>query len=301
MTGYGAGSCSTPLGEILVEVKSLNNRFLDLNMKIPRELNSAEMKLRDEVKRRLRRGKVDVYVRWTPSPTAPPLYEINANLLRHYAKQIASVFSDNEQSSATTADLSALLQLPGVVTPAGAAGEEGELPAAAKEALGKALTALEEVRGHEGQELAAAIEAHLTTLEQHRQEVERVKDDLLADYRDRLKDRIEVLGKTLDASLDPVRVETEIMFFADKSDITEELVRLDAHLKAFRKMLREPTPAKPGSANESMGKPMDFLVQELLREANTIGNKARGVSVAQRIVLMKSEIEKIREQVQNLE
>lgn len=294
MTGFGASSSSSSLGEISVEVKSLNNRFLDVSVRSPRELFSTELKIRDLVKRMLRRGKVDVYVRFTPAAGAEALFEIDRNLLRHYADSLTAALKDSESFSGVKPDPTALLQLPGVVNPTPAARDDGPLSELVLHTLGKALEALDQSRRAEGAELGAVMSNHLDNLLKHRADVESVKDELLQEYRTRLKERIEVLGKTLEATLDPVRVETEIMFYADKSDITEELVRLDAHLKAFAKMLES-------DSGEPVGKPMDFLVQELLRETNTIGNKARGVAVASRIVQMKSEIEKVREQVQNLE
>jgi len=294
MTGFGTGSSASPeLGEVAVEVRSVNNRFLDFSVRLPRELNFLEPRIREDVKKRLRRGKVDMYIRYVPGAEAQALYNVNAAALRHYVGQITAALG-GMHSVEDRLDLGSLLQLPGVVTPAAAAAEDGPLTHIVVAAMNQALNALEDARQTEGRDLALAIEGHLDALAGLREQVEQVKDELLADYRNRLKERIEVLGKTLEATLDPVRVETEIMFFADKSDITEELVRLDAHLKNFRQILRR-------ESGEPVGKNLDFLVQELLRETNTIGNKARGVAVASCIVLMKSEIEKIREQVQNLE
>lgn len=295
MTGFGSAVTSDPaFGEISIDVKSVNNRFLDFSVRLPRELNAMEPKIRDEVKRRLRRGKVDMFVRFVPAEGAQALYNINPTALRHYAAQVKAALAGIDSAGADNIDLGALLQLPGVVSPATVAVEDGPLTQLVITAVHEAVNALEQARQTEGRELANAINEHLGNLAAFRAEVERLKDELLDEYRKRLKDRIEVLGKTLDAAMDPVRVETEIMFFADKSDITEELVRLDAHLKSFRVMVNR-------DSGEPVGKSMDFLVQELLRETNTIGNKARGVAVASRLVLMKSEIEKIREQVQNLE
>lgn len=295
MTGFGSATASSAeLGEVSVEIRSLNNRFLDFSVRLPRELNSIEPRIREDIKKKLRRGKVDMFVRFAPAPEAQTLYEINAAALRHYASQVSTALADMTTVNAEALDLGALLQLPGVVTPGLMASEDGPLNRLVLDAVYQALIALESARKTEGRDLVQAIMDHLDNLRTLRTEVEQVKDELLGDYRQRLKERIEVLGKTLEASLDPVRVETEIMFFADKSDITEELVRLDAHLKSFRSMLER-------DSGEPVGKSMDFLVQELLRETNTIGNKARGVAVASKIVLMKSEIEKIREQVQNLE
>lgn len=295
MTGFGSAVENDPaLGEISVEVRSLNNRFLDFSVRLPRELNALEPRIREDVKKRLRRGKVDMYIRYAPAPEAQALYNINGAALRHYASQVSIALSDMHTIDTEQLDLGALLQLPGVVAPGPVAAEDGPLTQLVARAVDSALQALEQARAAEGRDLTAAILQHLEILMTLRAVVEQVKDELLADYRNRLKERIEVLGKTLEATLDPIRVETEIMFFADKSDITEELVRLDAHLKSFRTMVQRDT-------GEPVGKSMDFLVQELLRETNTIGNKARGVAVASNIVLMKSEIEKIREQVQNLE
>lgn len=295
MTGFGsATTSSSEIGEVTVEVKSLNNRFLDVNMKLPRELSSAEIQVREEVKRHLRRGKVDMYVRWTAAQGAQALYEINKPLLQHYALQLEEALHSIGGGEGRI-DLNALLALPGVVVPTASAIEGGALLSTAMAAVSGALQALNDSRFHEGQQLVSAISGHLDVLEQLREQVATAKDQLLDDYRSRVRERMEALAKATDVTIDPNRLETELVLYADKSEITEELVRLTAHLKTFRKTLAAPPAAEP------VGKSLDFLVQELLREANTIGNKARGVAVAQLIVQMKSEIEKIREQVQNLE
>jgi uncharacterized protein (TIGR00255 family) len=295
MTGFGSTVVSDPaLGEISVEIRSLNNRFLDFSVRLPRELNSAEARLRDEVKKRLRRGKVDMFVRYVPAAGAQVLYDINAHALQHYARQLADAAPMLPGGASAGLDMNALLQLPGVVTPGAVVSEDGPLVQLLLTAVSQVLDLLEQARKTEGNALARAISGHLDKLSVIRGEIEQVKDELLEHYRQRLKDRMEVLGNTFEVAMDPARIETEIMLYADKSDITEELVRLDAHFVSFRKLLE-------ASSGEAVGKSMDFLVQELLRETNTIGNKARGVTVASKIVQMKSEIEKIREQVQNLE
>lgn len=295
MTGFGSAVVSdSSIGEIAIEVRSLNNRFLDFSVRLPREINSAEAKIRDAVKRRLRRGKVDMFVRYVPATGAQSLYDINANALQHYSRQLADAAPFLPQSMTDSLEINALLQLPGVVTPSPVASEDGPLVQLVLQGVNEVLDLLEKARQNEGAALAEAIRGHLACLTELRGGIGQVKDELLEQYRQRLKDRMEVLGKTVEVALDPARIETEIMLFADKSDVTEELVRLDAHFVSFGKLLERGT-------NEPVGKAMDFLVQELLRETNTIGNKARGVAVASKIVAMKSEIEKIREQVQNLE
>lgn len=292
MTGFGSAVASNAAGEFSAEVKSLNNRFLDLSVKTPRELNFMELPLRDEVKKRVRRGKVDLYLRWTPAPDAQPLYEINHAMLRTYAGQAREAITG--LSTGETLDLGSLLQLPGVVNPTHAATEDGALAAGAISAVRQALDALDKSRSAEGAALVAAISGHLEVLATIRTETIPAKEEILEEHKARLRERVATLEKSLDTKLDPARLEIEIVMFADKSDITEELVRLESHITAFRKLLASKT-------GEPVGKPMDFLVQELLREATTIGNKARGASISSLMVGMKSEIEKIREQALNIE
>ncbi|MBX7246702.1 MAG: YicC family protein [Candidatus Sumerlaeaceae bacterium] len=289
MTGYGSAVLAGAHGEFMVEVKSLNNRFLDLNVRMPKELAFLELALREEVKRAIRRGKVDLFVRWTPAPGAPPPSEINAPLLRHYAGQLRDALGELAPQAAA-----GLLNLPGVVVASTAAAGtedfERMLISAAREALG----ALDTSRASEGRELAGAIEGHLDTLKNFRDEAAAAKDELQEAYAARLRERIEELVTKQGLSPDSSRLETEIALAADRADVTEELVRLDAHITSFRKLCRSDSP-------EPIGKTMDFLSQELLREVNTLGNKVRGLSITSRVVEMKSEIEKIKEQIQNLE
>ncbi len=224
------------------------------------------------------------------------LYEINAPLLRHYARQVHDALADESSPGGAPAafDVGALLALPGVVVPARAAAEDGPLTEGSMEAVGRALDALDRARATEGAALAAAISSSLDAVASMTAEISAAKDQLLEEYRTRLLERLLTLQRTAAPGLDPARAETEAVMYAEKSDITEELVRLEAHIAACRKLI---APDNPDPA----GKSLDFLVQELLREANTIGNKARGVAVSNRIVAVKGEIEKIREQVQNLE
>lgn len=299
MTGFGTASVSTSVGEIMVEVKSLNNRFLDLTAKLPRELAATELRLREEVRQQVRRGKIELYVRWTPAAGAQPLFEINTSLLRAYAEQVRQAFSWQPDGGDATPSLpltdpGPLLGLPGVVIPTRAAAEDGPLSEGAIEATRQALEALNQSRAREGTALAAAISTSVDTIEQLRLEVGASKDQLLEEYRTRLIERLQVLQRTVNPAIDPGRAEAEAVLYAEKSDITEELVRLDAHLAACRRLL------EPGHP-EPAGKALDFLVQELLREANTVGNKARGIAMSSHVVAIKGEIEKIREQVQNLE
>ncbi len=291
MTGYGAAVVACDMGEFAVEVKTVNNRFLDLNLRLPREMGFLEMDLRDEVKRGIRRGKVDLFLRWTASPGAPALYEINQPLLRHYAGEARAALDLKPDAPV---DLGALLQLPGTVNPTRATTDDTTLADTARAAVREAIGALDRARTAEGAALVTAIVGLLDEIAAMRAEMAGLKESLVEEHAQRLRERVAQIEKQAGVPLDAGRVEAEVLMYAEKADITEELVRLDAHLAAFRKLCAN-------GAGEPVGKNMDFLVQELLRETNTIGNKARGLEVANRIVRMKGEIEKIREQVQNLE
>lgn len=293
MTGFGSASVENSLGEISVEVKSLNNRFLDITMRLPKELGMLEPDLREEVKQFVQRGKLELLLRWNATAGSQPLYEINRPLLKHYAQQVREVLWRGTPMEPQI-DLAALFTLPGVVIPSKSASQTGPITKAALKATRAALKALDHSREHEGRALVNAIRVHLDRLDEGRAEIAAAKDQLVEAYRERLRERFAAFEKTVGSNIEPGRFEAEILMFVDKSDISEELVRLEAHLEAFRRQCDNDTP-------EPVGKFMDFLVQELLREVNTTGNKARGLKVAQRIVQMKSEIEKIREQVQNLE
>ena len=293
MTGFGSASVSCEVGEFCVEVKSLNNRFLDITMRLPKEMGFLEPALRDEIKNVVSRGKIELFLRWNAVSGAQPMYEINRPLLKHYAQQVREVLwrgAVGEQSM----DVGALFSLPGVIIPTKAASENGPTMKAGLKATRTALKALDRSREIEGKALVAAIEKHLDMLEAVAKEIAASKDQIVEEFRKRLHDKMAALDPAVQMKIEPGRMEAEVLLFVDKSDITEELVRLEAHIQAFRKQCA-------GESDEPVGKFMDFLVQELLREVNTTGNKARGLAVAQRIVQMKSEIEKIREQVQNLE
>jgi uncharacterized protein (TIGR00255 family) len=298
MTGYGSASHSTTLGEFSAEVKSLNNRFLDLTIKLPRELAFAEPEARELLKNRLNRGKIDLYVRWSPAPGTSPLYEINEQMLREYARQahsaLGSISGESTNGTAIQFELGALLALPGVVNPARVATTDSGLAEAVRAVAKEALDVLENTRRAEGSALADAIRRHLDDILQMKTEVEQRKSELVEEFRQKLSERIEALLKNSSGTIEPGRLEAEVAILADKADITEELVRLDTHLVAMRKLLDE-------NGTRPVGKSMDFLVQEIVRETNTIGNKARSAAVASTVVRMKSEAEKIREQVQNIE
>lgn len=288
MTGYGSAVVHTDAGEFSADLKTVNNRFLDVAMRLPRELGFAEAALREVLRRRIRRGKAELSVRWTPPPGAPPLYEIDKALLAFYRAQV------EEALGGSAVDAGALLALPGVVNAAAHPADEERIIAGLVAATQAAADRLDAARIAEGAHLVEDLLARADTLASESDAMEAVRDELFAEYATRLRERMAQIAQAAGVETDASRAEQEVLLFADRSDITEELVRFRGHLDALRGLCRN-------GGGDGAGKTLDFLTQELLREANTMGNKARWLEAARRVVTMKNEIEKIREQAQNLE
>jgi len=291
MTGFGTGESRSDLGVFAVEIKSVNHRFLEPRVYLPRELSSLELPLTRLVKDRLGRGKVDVSVRWTPGPECQPKAAFNLAVLRQYeaaVREAAGLLGRDE-----TVSLEFLLGLPGVMETAATDADTSPPAQQAASAINQALDALVEERRREGAVLEGEVLSRLDNLAALAQEVEARREQVVESYRERLR-KAEEWAQTASLQLEPGRLEAEVLMFAERSDITEELVRLRAHVEAFRA-------AFTGIAAGPQGKPMEFLAQELLREANTMASKSRDTAVSSAVLGMKNEIEKIREQILNVE
>jgi len=292
MTGFGAAEEETAVGRVSVEVRSVNNRFLEIAVRLPREFNSMETRLRGLVKEGLRRGKVDLSIRWQPKAELAPRMEINAEVLEAYARQIQALQARLGDSGPLPFQL--LLELPGVTL--GAAGpqlDEETLWASVRAPVAAALERLCQERLREGRALTADLLVHLQAIARGAEALEAAKEQVVERYRERLERRIEEWRAQSDAAIDEGRLEAEVLFFADRCEITEELVRLRAHREKLASTLHSP--------GGPVGKALDFLTQEILRELNTIGAKARDTEAASSILAMKGALEKMREQIQNLE
>ncbi len=285
------GTSRGDFGEFVVEIRSVNNRHLDLSVRLPKELAFFEPTVRDIVRRSVGRGKVDVFVRWTPSPAMPPLAEINVALLRHYVEELRSL---SEVLGSTTLDLGALLTLPGVVNPTATVLDSPQLESGLRDALLMALESFNRARAAEGRALGAAVREHLACFQESIEAISGLKPELDQKMLERLAERIRKLAENAGVTPEPGRLEMELTLAADKADVTEELVRLRSHLSAFERQMSNDD-ATP------VGKALDFLVQEINREITTLGNKAREAEISPYILRAKNELEKIREQVQNIE
>lgn len=288
MTGYGGAKGSLGNLDVTLELKSVNNRYLDFSARLPRNLMFAEDSLRSAVRRHISRGKVDVYLTIDSSAGSGVRVRVNEDLLLGYADALKRIGEITGKAADATAV--ELARMPEVLQLDRAEQDNNALLAELMEIAERALCGFDAMRLREGEKLRTDILSRLDAVEELTAEVEKRAPDTVKAYRERLEQKLrEVLE---DRSIDESRVITEAALFADKIAVDEETVRLRSHISQFRGLAGEDTP---------LGRKMDFLTQELNREANTIGSKCQSSDIARIVVDLKSEIEKIREQIQNVE
>ena len=287
MTGYGRGEAEVNGRTLVVELKSVNHRFLDLSIKLPRVLLFAEDAMKKTISSRLSRGHIDVFTTYT-APADQGALSLNADLAASYLAMGKSLSDSFGVKNDLTA--SSLLRQQGVVEETAITLPEEDILSLVQAATNCALDSLLKMRDTEGRAITADIMTKLAEIERLTGLIEERAPLVTAEYRTRLEERMrEALSG---ADYDETRLLTEVALFADKCAIDEELARLHAHIDHYRKIL---------STEPTAGRKLDFLTQELNREANTIGSKANDAAIAENVVLLKCEIEKVREQIQNLE
>ena len=288
MTGYGSAKGSVEGQEITVELKSVNNRYLDCSVRLPRNFLFAEDTVKQAVSAGVSRGKVDVFVSAQASQDSGTVVSVNEELARGYRDAVAHIAETLGLESGLNAF--SLARFPDVLTVERRELNKDKAAAALSEITAKAVEEFSAMREREGERLRRDMLGKLETIEGLVSVVEERSPQTVKEYRERLEARLrDILA---DRSLDEQRVITETAIFADRTAVDEETVRLRSHIAQFRTMLEEGSP---------IGRKMDFLVQEFNRESNTIGSKCSDASLAKVVVDLKSEIEKIREQLQNVE
>ena len=288
MTGYGSAKGSVEGQEITVELKSVNNRYLDCSVRLPRNFLFAEDAVKQAVSADVSRGKVDVFVSAQASQDSGTVVSVNEELARGYRDAVAHIAETLGLESGLNAF--SLARFPDVLTVERRELDKDKAAAALSEITAKAVEEFNAMREREGERLRRDMIGKLETIEGLVSVVEERSPQTVKEYRERLEARLrDILA---DRSLDEQRVITEAAIFADRTAVDEETVRLRSHIAQFRTMLEEGSP---------IGRKMDFLVQEFNRESNTIGSKCSDASLAKVVVDLKSEIEKIREQLQNVE
>jgi len=287
MTGYGRRQCVQDGREMTVEVKTVNHRFLDVALRLPRHLGFAEDAVRRQLSQTLRRGHADVLVIYRNTRADARRVQCDPALAAAYRDALAEL--SRATGAANDVPLAMYAQLPDVLTVTENEEDRETVDALLRETLSLALADVEEMRLREGEALKADLTVHLQLLEALRQQIAARAPGVVQDYRARLLQRIAEFGVT---APDEQRVVQEVAIFADRAAIDEELSRLDSHIRqAYRLM----------EGKEECGSKLNFLVQEMNREVNTIGSKALDGEIARWVVDAKSEIEKLREQIQNVE
>jgi len=288
MTGFGAAAADTPWGRITVEMRSLNHRFTEIQVRLPRELAALEERVRGVVQRGIQRGRVEVTVSRESPGGRPRAVRADVALAREYlqaARQVKRALRLRGEVS-----LPQLLAFPDVVRLEEAREDAAAIWADLEQAVGAALQELLRMRAEEGARLAADAVARLDRIEALVDQVTRRAREVVADYAGRLRQRLtELLGEV---PLDEGRLAAELALFAERSDITEELTRLRSHLAHYRETV---------AGEGAVGRKLEFLLQEMGRETNTIGAKANDLEISRAVIAIKGELESLREQVQNVE
>ena len=288
MTGFGRERKVIGSREILVEIRSVNHRYYEFTAKTPRAYGYLDEKLKAFMHGAITRGKVEVSVSIYNQEGVNANIEINREIAKGYLNALRD--SAEELSLEDDLKLSNVLRLPDVSTVVKVIDDEEEIWQQVSEVAGAALQRFVEMRVTEGEKMYADISSRLDMIEDTVEKIEKLSPASVDAYRQRLYDKIaEVVG---DRNIDESRILTEAAIFADKIAVDEETVRLKSHISQFRELLK---------SGEPVGRKLDFLVQEMNREVNTTGSKASELEITRMVVDMKSEIEKIREQIQNIE
>jgi uncharacterized protein (TIGR00255 family) len=289
MTGFGRGAVVETGYAVTVELKTVNNRFLDVALRLGGELQQIESTIKRLIGNRLSRGRVDVNLQF--DRTEEVNYEINRPLIEGYLSAIKTM--QEEFSLSGEPDLNVVARLPNVLTPRKEELSE-EFIVAVENAVNLALDDLEKMRENEGQMLSVELDLRLSEIEKRLTPIESEASNVAEEYRQKLTKRIsEMLSKSdSQIEIDQSRLAQEVAYLSDRSDISEETGRLRSHIDHFRQIMKD---------EKEVGKRLDFLTQELNREANTIASKTGNLTIKEHALAIKSEIEKIREQVQNVE
>ncbi len=289
MTGFGRGEAQVGSKTFSIEVKSVNHRYLDMNIRMPKQFLNFEESMRKLIKEQVRRGKVDVFLNYETLEGAHGEVRVDLKLAKGYYEALNAI---GEHLSIThDVNTLAIGRFPDVISLESKEEEEKVIEEGINSALTQALSQLSLMRKKEGEKTENDLIDQLKDIDGSLELIEKLAPAQVEYYREKLMERIgELVQNQLD--IDEERIQGEVVFFADKSNINEEIVRLKSHGEQFRKTLE---------VEEPMGRKLDFIIQEMNREINTIASKSHSTEISNEVVIVKSALEKIREQVQNIE
>lgn len=292
MTGYGEARYQSEQLNLSIELRALNNRYLKVSVRAADPYHLLEAEFEKVIRRTIRRGTLQVHLRCEKLSTTQD-FRLNTVALHSYAAQVQRVAEQLKMTDAAAAMMSQVLALPGVVLESGSSShrlhEDWPL---IENVLVEAISQLQSMRQEEGRAMAQELLSHRDTIARHLERIRGRIPQIMEAYRDRLLARVKSLLNELDIKIDRSDLIKEVSIYAERSDIAEEVVRLGSHLDQFQEIMNEP---------ESPGRKLEFLTQEMFREANTIGSKAGDVEISREVVEIKGTLEKIRELIQNVE
>ena len=287
MTGYGKATLAINSREYQIELRSVNHRYLDINVRMPKTLSFLEDDIKKEISKEIKRGKIDVIVTFINNNVETKDIKINTDIARIYINEFKKIAKEEQISS--NIEITEISKLPDVLVIEDKENEEElrkELILVTKEALNK----LVEMRKNEAKQISKDLLERILRIKEEIEEISKLSTGLIEEYVVKLENRIKEILKT--EEVDQTRLAQEVVIYADKCSVEEELTRLRSHLFQLEKAIKD---------GDNQGKMMDFIIQEMNREANTIGSKANNLEITNNVIKIKTQIENIREQVQNIE
>jgi uncharacterized protein (TIGR00255 family) len=292
MTGYGEARHQGDTLSLSIELRALNNRYLKVSVRAPEPYNLLEAEFEKVIRKSVKRGTIQVHVRLDRQSSAQD-FRINAVALASYIQQLRAVGTQLGLDDRGQSLLGQVLALPGVVAdPALQTGNLLDDWPLIEKVLSQALARLQQMRGEEGKAMTEELHSHQRTIVGHLDSIRQRSPQIVAAFRDRLLERVRKLLQDVDVQIDRDTVIREVALFAERSDIAEEVIRLATHLEQFLEIMKE---------TDGAGRKLEFLVQEMFRETNTIGSKASDVGVSKDVVSIKHTLEQVRELIQNVE
>ena len=287
MTGYGKSSLSIDTREYQVEIKSVNHKYIDTNIKMPRIISYLEEDIRKIITSKLKRGKIDIYISFENYSKDGNNIQINSNLAKMYIQNLKKLAE--EESISANIEVTEITKLPDVLTIKSNI-DENQIKSELLQTVEEAINNLINMRQGEGERISRDILSKISQIEEKKQDIFMLSTGLIDEYVVKLEARIKEILKT--EEVDKSRLMQEVVIYADKCSVEEEITRLTSHIEQLRNLL---------NSNEPNGKKMDFIIQEMNRETNTIGSKANNLEITNRVVDIKTILEDIREQIQNIE
>ena len=287
MTGFGKAIIEKNSRKYQVEIKSVNHRYLDISVKIPRAISFLEEEVKREISKSVKRGKVDVFITFENNSLEGREIKINTDLAKEYIKELKNLAK--EESLLSDLQVNDIAKYPDVLK-IQENGEDEKIKEELVEVVANATESLMKMKKSEGEKIAEDLSKRLEKIQEKVNETSNLSTGLIEEYVVKLKERIKQILK--EQEIDETRLAQEVVIYADKCSIEEEITRLNSHILQCKELLNE---------NKSVGKKIDFIIQEMNRETNTIGSKSNNLGITNNVIDLKTEIEDMREQTQNIE